>query len=42
MPIYFSLGHGLSFAVGIALASKLDSIQNRIYVILGDGEFGIL
>ena len=33
-----SLGHGLSFAVGIALASKLDSIQNRIYVILGDGE----
>lgn len=33
-----SLGHGLSFGVGIAMAHKLDNKQSRIYVILGDGE----
>lgn len=33
-----SLGHGLSFAVGIALACKLDNADNQIYVLLGDGE----
>lgn len=33
-----SLGHGLSFAVGIALACKLDSCKNHIYVLVGDGE----
>lgn len=33
-----SLGHGLSFGVGIAMAHKLDKRQSRIYVILGDGE----
>ena len=33
-----SLGHGLSFAVGIALANKIDKRPNRIYVLLGDGE----
>jgi transketolase len=33
-----SLGQGLSIAVGMAIAAKLDKISNRIYVILGDGE----
>lgn len=33
-----SLGHGLSFAVGIALACKLDGGTNHIYVLVGDGE----
>lgn len=33
-----SLGHGLSFGVGMALASKMNKYGNRIYVILGDGE----
>lgn len=33
-----SLGHGLSFGVGIALASKMNHWDNKIYVIIGDGE----
>lgn len=33
-----SLGHGLSFAVGIAIACKANRYKNKIYVILGDGE----
>lgn len=33
-----SLGMGLSFAVGKAVASKLRNIDNKIYVLLGDGE----
>ncbi|MDD4315703.1 MAG: transketolase [Clostridia bacterium] len=33
-----SLGQGLSAAVGMALASKLDKIDNYIYAIIGDGE----
>lgn len=33
-----SLGHGLSYAVGIALACKMDHLDNRIFVMLGDGE----
>lgn len=33
-----SLGHGLSFGTGIAMANKLDHRQSRVYVILGDGE----
>ena len=33
-----SLGHGLSFAVGVALAGKLDRKPYRVYVVLGDGE----
>lgn len=33
-----SLGRGLSFASGIALASKYRGYPNRIYVVLGDGE----
>jgi len=33
-----SLGMGLSFAIGVALAAKLDSKNYRIYVLLSDGE----
>ena len=33
-----SLGQGLSFANGIALAQRADGIESMIYVILGDGE----
>lgn len=33
-----SLGQGLSSAVGMAIASKMDSAGCRIYCILGDGE----
>ncbi|MEM3504256.1 MAG: transketolase [Nitrososphaeria archaeon] len=33
-----SLGEGLSFAVGQALAAKIDGIKYRVYCILGDGE----
>jgi transketolase len=33
-----SLGQGLSFGIGIALAGRLDSRSYRVYVVLGDGE----
>ena len=33
-----SLGHGLSFANGVALAGKLDKKDYNVYVMLGDGE----
>lgn len=33
-----SLGQGLSCAVGMALANKLDKNNHRIYVLVGDGE----
>ena len=33
-----ALGQGLSFALGVALASRLNSQKYRIYVLLGDGE----
>lgn len=34
-----SLGQGLSVAAGMALSSKnFDSLDNRVYCILGDGE----
>ncbi len=33
-----SLGQGLSIAVGLALASKLDNDKYRVYTIIGDGE----
>jgi transketolase len=33
-----SLGHGLSFATGVALAGKLDSKSYHVYVMVGDGE----
>ncbi|WP_182883638.1 MULTISPECIES: transketolase [unclassified Microbispora] len=33
-----SLGHGLSLAVGLALAAKRAGRANRVFVLLGDGE----
>ena len=33
-----SMGHGLSIGVGMAFASKLSKIDNKIFVVLGDGE----
>ena len=33
-----SLGQGISCAVGMALAAKLDNASRRVYTILGDGE----
>ncbi len=33
-----ALGHGLSAAVGMALAGKMDRKQYRVYVLMGDGE----
>lgn len=33
-----SLGQGVSVAVGMALANRLDRSKGRIYVLLGDGE----
>ena len=35
-----SLGQGISCAVGMALAGKLDNASYRVYTILGDGEIG--
>ena len=33
-----ALGQGLSFALGVALAGRLNSQDYRVYVLLGDGE----
>ena len=33
-----SLGHGIAISIGIALASKIKKIQNRVFTIVGDGE----
>lgn len=33
-----SLGQGLSIAIGIALAGKLDKKSYRVYAVIGDGE----
>lgn len=33
-----SLGQGLSIALGMALAMRLDRLDNKVYCILGDGE----
>ncbi|WP_226581502.1 transketolase [Acuticoccus sediminis] len=33
-----SLGHGLSVAIGIALAARVKALTHRTYVLLGDGE----
>lgn len=33
-----SLGQGLSVGVGMALAARLDGLDYRVYVLLGDGE----
>ncbi len=34
-----SLGHGLPFAVGLAMAAKIKHTSSRIFVLTGDGEF---
>lgn len=33
-----SLGHGIAVAVGMALASKIQHVNNFVYAIVGDGE----
>jgi len=33
-----SLGQGLSYSNGIAIAAKLDGLNFKVYVVLGDGE----
>ena len=33
-----ALGHGLSIAGGMALGLKMDDLNSKVYVILGDGE----
>jgi len=33
-----SLGHGLSIGVGMAIANKIDKLNNHVYVMCGDGE----
>lgn len=33
-----ALGHGLSVAVGLALAAKMDGKPHRVFTLLGDGE----
>ena len=33
-----SLGQGISAAVGMALAGKMDNADYRVYTLLGDGE----
>jgi len=33
-----TLGQGLSFGIGVALAGRLNSQDYRVYVLLGDGE----
>jgi transketolase len=33
-----SLGHGLSLGIGMAIASKLDRLNFKVYVLCGDGE----
>ncbi|MBI4285826.1 MAG: transketolase [Chloroflexi bacterium] len=33
-----ALGQGLSFGIGVSLAGRLNSLDYRVYVLLGDGE----
>ena len=33
-----SLGQGLGVALGMALAAKMDRMQNRVFCVMGDGE----
>lgn len=33
-----SLGQGLSAGIGIALGNRIDGIESKVYVIIGDGE----
>ena len=34
----FSYGHGLSIALGLAMAMKMDRKPNKVFAVLGDGE----
>lgn len=34
-----SLGHGLPFATGLAMAAKIKNSPSRVFVLTGDGEF---
>lgn len=34
-----SLGHGLPFGTGIAMANKIRKIDSKVFVLCGDGEF---
>jgi transketolase len=33
-----SLGHGLPMGVGMAMAARLDGLDSRVFVVVGDGE----
>ncbi len=33
-----SLGHGLSFSIGVALGHKIKKAENRVFTLIGDGE----
>jgi len=33
-----SMGHGISIGIGMAFASKLNKIDNKVFVVVGDGE----
>lgn len=33
-----SLGHGVAIAAGVSLSSKIMSLKNKVFVIVGDGE----
>ena len=33
-----SLGQGLSIAIGLALANRLDKLKSKVFVLMGDGE----
>ena len=33
-----SLGHGLAYGIGMALAARMQDRDNRVFVIMGDGE----
>ena len=33
-----SLGHGLSYGIGMALAARMQNRDSRIFVVMGDGE----
>jgi transketolase len=35
-----ALGHGLSVGVGMAMAAKMDNRNNKVFVLMGDGEQG--
>ena len=33
-----ALGHGLSIGAGFAISSKINNVDNKIVVLVGDGE----